>query len=402
MHFFLSDPCRASIRSYNEYQMDRFRGYALVLLLVCSNAEVAPSQDTILQLTFAGDIMVHTANHLTADYPEIYRSITPLLQKDDLSFANLEFPVDPSRAYSSYPRFNGSPEYLRAAVQAGVEVFSLANNHAFDQGRDGVFQTLLVLSKMGEQSYHRLYAGGIRGNLHEPFEPVEIRCRGVRIGFLAVCQMVNVPMSHFYVHIVDYRNRRHREYFLPLIQEIAPRYDLFILSYHGGREYSRRPEEEKIVFFESLLKAGVDIIWAHHPHVVQSHRLVEREEGRGLIMPSTGNLISGMVIGVNPEEPNQDLAWTADSALWLVTVRIQQNRAAVQRVSPVPIANYRNGRGEILIDTLPGVARRTLSEDWLEYYRERAALMHPTLRGAERGPPYYAGRPLARIALKDR
>jgi len=111
----------------------RFFPFAILLVLVSGTSTHA--RDTILQLTFAGDIMIHTANYLTADYPAIYRSIAPLLRKDDLSFANLEFPVDPSRPFSSYPRFNGSPEYLRAAVEAGIDVFSLANNHAFDQGR---------------------------------------------------------------------------------------------------------------------------------------------------------------------------------------------------------------------------------------------------------------------------
>jgi len=375
----------------------RFFPFAILLVLVSGTSTHA--RDTILQLTFAGDIMIHTANYLTADYPAIYRSIAPLLRKDDLSFANLEFPVDPSRPFSSYPRFNGSPEYLRAAVEAGIDVFSLANNHAFDQGRDGVFQTLRVLSIMGEQSHRRLYAGGIRGNLQAPFEPVEIRCKGLRIGFLAACQMVNLPMPHFYVNIVDYRNRRHREYFLPYIEEVAPRYDLFILSYHGGREYSRRPEEEKMRFFERLIEAGVDIVWAHHPHVVQPQRPVEREEGRGLIMPSTGNLISGMLIGLNPEEPEHELAWTADSALWLVTVRVDHGSASIDRVRPVPIANYRNSRGEILIDTMPGVAGRALPEDWLEYYRERAGMMHASLREAEAGQPYDAGP--ARLAFSN-
>jgi len=262
-----------------------------------------------------------------------------------------------------------------------------------------VFQTLRVLSIMGEQSHRRLYAGGIRGNLQAPFEPVEIRCKGLRIGFLAACQMVNLPMPHFYVNIVDYRNRRHREYFLPYIEEVAPRYDLFILSYHGGREYSRRPEEEKMRFFERLIEAGVDIVWAHHPHVVQPQRPVEREEGRGLIMPSTGNLISGMLIGLNPEEPEHELAWTADSALWLVTVRVDHGSASIDRVRPVPIANYRNSRGEILIDTMPGVAGRALPEDWLEYYRERAGMMHASLREAEAGQPYDAGP--ARLAFSN-
>jgi poly-gamma-glutamate synthesis protein (capsule biosynthesis protein) len=195
--------------------------------------------------------------------------------------------------------------------------------------------------------------------------------------------MVNVPMPHFYVNIVDYRNRRHRECFLPLIEKIAPRYDLFILSYHGGREYSRRPEERKMLFFQRLLESGVDIVWAHHPHVVQPHRLVEREEGRGLIMPSTGNLISGMLIGVKPEEPQQELAWTADSALWLVTVRVEGNRAAVERVHPLPIVNYRNSRGEIMIDTMAGMARRDLPEHWQEFYRNRAGLVHDSLHGTE-------------------
>lgn len=320
--------------------------------------------------------MIHTANYLTTDYSAVYRSIEPLLQKDDLSFANLEFPVDPSRPFSSYPRFNANPEYLQAAVEAGIDVFSLANNHTFDQGRNGVLQTLRVLSRLGEQSCRRLYSDGIRGNLQAPFRPVEIHCRGTRIGFMAVCQMVNAPMSHSYINIVDYRNRRHREFFLPHIRQLAPRYDLFILSYHGGREYSRKPDEGKMHFFEQLLQAGVDIVWAHHPHVVQPHRLVEREQGRGLIMPSTGNLISGMLLGLNPEQPGHELAWTADSALWLVTVAVEGDRASVQKVLPLPIANFGNGRGEIFVETIPGLACLDLSEEWLDFYRGRAGLLH--------------------------
>jgi hypothetical protein len=381
--------------------MDRNRGFHFIpLILLLTLGSTVHSQGTTLQLTFAGDIMMHTANYLTRDYEGIYNSIRPYLKKDDLSFANLEFPVDPARPFSSYPRFNGTAEYVEAAVEGGFDVFSLANNHAFDQGRDGVFQTLRVLNKIGEQSHRRLVAGGIRGNLHEPFEPVEIRCRGIRIGFLAVCQMVNVPMPYFYVNIVDYRNRSHRESFLPYIEKVAPQYDLFIFSYHGGREYSRRAEEEKLQFFERLLAAGVDIVWAHHPHVVQPYRLVERDGGAGLIMPSTGNLIAGMTVGLKPEVPEHELAWTGDSALWLVTVRVEERNASVQRVSPLPIVNCRNARDEIVIDTVPGVACRALSEDWREFYRVRAGLMHISLREEETERP--SDPEPARIAIRDR
>jgi poly-gamma-glutamate synthesis protein (capsule biosynthesis protein) len=360
------------------------------------------AQSKRLKLTFVGDIMVHTANYLTSDYTDIYASIAPFLQRDDLSFANLEFPVDPSRPFSSYPRFNGTLEYLEAAVEAGIDVFSLANNHAFDQGRDGVFQTLRALNKIGSESYRRLHTAGIRGNLKVPFLPAEMRVEGVRIGFLAVCQMVNAPMPHYYVNIVDYRNRRHRDFFLPYIETTAPQYDLFILSYHGGREYSKQPEAEKMRFFETLLAAGVDIVWAHHPHVLQPYALVEREEGRALIMPSTGNLISGMSIDLEPQQPENDLSWTADSAVWLVSVAVENNRSNIEEVIPLPITNYRNHRGEVLVETFPGMGGKELPEEWQDYYRERARLLRPSLGESAEKQPLHTGHALYRLAYNSR
>ena len=385
--------------------MKRASLYCPVLFLLAGFLSLASplyAQSKRLQLSFVGDIMVHTANYFTLDYSAIYASITPLLQRDDLSFANLEFPIDPARPFSSYPRFNGTVEYLEAAVEAGIDVFSLANNHAFDQGRDGVFQTLRALHQVGEGSYRRLHTAGTRGNLKVPFLPTEIRIKGVRIGFLAVCQMVNFPMPQYYVNIVDYRNRRHRDYFFPCIESLAPQYDLFILSYHGGLEYSRQPEAEKIRFFERLLAAGADIVWAHHPHVLQPYTLVEREEGRGLIMPSTGNLISGMLIDLQPQEPEDDLSWTADSAVWLVSVAVENNRANIEEVVPLPITNYRNHRGEVLVETYPGMGGKEMPEEWQRYYRERARLLHLSLGDSEAGQSFSVRRELYRLAYHSR
>jgi poly-gamma-glutamate synthesis protein (capsule biosynthesis protein) len=353
--------------------------FALVVFLLTLGTSLF-AQGVTLQLTFAGDIMMHTVNYLCPDYSAIYRSISPLLKKDDLTFANLEFPIDPARPFSGYPRFNGTPEYVGAAVEAGIDVFSLANNHAFDQGRDGVFQTLRVLSQIGERSYRRLYAGGTRGNLKAPFQPVEIHCRGIRIGFLAVCQMTNVSMPDSYVNVVDYRNPYQRESFLREVERVCQSYDLFILSYHGGREYARKPEEERIDFFRRLVEAGVDVVWGHHPHIPQSHRLVERQEGTGLIMPSTGNLISGMLIGLKPEHPEHELAWTVDSSVWLVSVRVERERASVERVIALPIVNYRNIRGEILVERTHALDGTAMPEQWRGFYRHRARLQRDFLR----------------------
>jgi poly-gamma-glutamate capsule biosynthesis protein CapA/YwtB (metallophosphatase superfamily) len=348
---------------------------AAVLLLIAV-AQRVQSETRRLYLSFLGDIMIHTANYLTPDYGDIYTSLRPILLRDTLSFANLEFPVDPTRPYSSYPCFNAPQDYLEAAVDAGIDVFSLANNHAFDQDLDGIAQTLRSLEDVGRRGFRRIYYQGTRQSMDAPFAPVEIRVKGVRVGFMAVTQTVNWPMPGPYVHVVDYANPRHREYFLPQIAALSGRYDLFILSYHGGREYAPEPDERKVCFFRQLVDAGVDIVYAHHPHVLQRYELVERAEGSGLILCSTGNLISGMTGHLDPEAEDDPLAWTGDSALWLVVVRVEEGGVTIEEVTPLPISNYRDRRGVTGVHTFTALAGEELPESWLNYYRKR----HSSLR----------------------
>ena len=91
--------------------------------------EEIPPTDNRLVLTFGGDIMAHVENFGMADYNMIYTDIEEIIQNDDFTFANLETPVHEGRAYESYPTFNVQPEYVQAAIDAGFDVFSLANNH---------------------------------------------------------------------------------------------------------------------------------------------------------------------------------------------------------------------------------------------------------------------------------
>ena len=164
----------------------------------------------------------------------------------------------------------------------------------------------------------------------------------------------------------------------------AARYDLFVLSYHGGREYAREPERAKVRFFRRLVEAGVDIVWGHHPHVVQGYALVERPEGRGLALYSAGNFISGMTWGIDPEAPEAERAWTGDSALWVVSVALAAGRAGGrgglagadhQRARP----GGNHGREHV---SGPGGAGRPGSwrEPWTGYFRERSRQLGARLR----------------------
>jgi poly-gamma-glutamate synthesis protein (capsule biosynthesis protein) len=363
--------------------------FLLLLLACCLPAFpglAQPSGSKRLLLTFLGDIMAHTVNFRAPDYAAMYRPVRWLLERDTLTFANLESPVDPGRACSSYPSFNVSPDYLRAALEAGIEVFSLANNHTYDQGPEGIVRTLESVRAVGRACFRRIYCSGTRADPAEPFRPVEIAVDGARIGFLAVTQELNLPEPAGYVLRVDYQVEPEAEAFLELLPSLSAQYDLFVLSYHGGREYARQPEAGRKRFFHRLLEAGVDIVYGHHPHVPQGYELVDRAEGRGLILYSAGNFISGMTWGLDPDEPEAERAWTGDSLLWVVSVSCPDGSCSVERVWPVPITNVRDPEGVMVVSTFPGLALQGLSEPWAGFYRERSRQLLELLRSWERLP----------------
>ncbi len=345
--------------------------FFLFLFLNIVTHFLLPEEKKILRLTFLGDIMAHTVNYLMQDYHPIYNRVKDVLIEDDLTFANLEFTIDDSRPYSSYPRFNVHSDYAQAAVDCGVDVFSLANNHSFDLGTEGVLQTLLSSYRLRAAAGREIYFSGIRGNLKQDFEPEVIYINGFKIGFLAVTQISNHHQPFQYVHAVNYRDRREVDYFLEYLREAVSGFELFILSYHGGREYSLTAEPEKMRFFRELLAAGVHIVYGHHPHVMQPVQLINMGNRNGLIIPSVGNFISAMTRGIDPGMANEPMAFTGESALFTVEVGLGRGEATVLRVEPVFISNCLNENGEIVVDKLERLKEQQQGGGWPGYYKER-------------------------------
>ena len=54
--------------------------------------------------------------------------------------------------------------------------------------------------------------------------------------------------------------------------------DIFILSLHlSEEEYGLKVLDTKKAWFRALAAAGADVVWAHHPHVLQDWELSEVE-----------------------------------------------------------------------------------------------------------------------------
>lgn len=296
----------------------------LVLLLaslaVVQSAEPAPDgvhgsrSRPPLVLSFVGDIMHHESNAAMSEFDRLYDSVRTLLQIDDLSFANVEFPVDPAREPSGYPIFNGSVDYLEAAIRAGFDVLSLANNHSFDLGVEGVVATQAVVGDLARMA--GVHSSGLRSEPWRPIEVTAIDHRNWRIGFVAVTSFSNLAGSSPYINLVNYFDREVRRDFLASVELWSEEYDLLILSVHAGDEYVSVPVAHKARFLRELSDAGAHIVWSHHPHVLQPW---EQRSGR-VIIHSAGNFVSGQRRYQSPMVPFGRWAPTGDTTIYQLAV----------------------------------------------------------------------------------
>ncbi len=210
--------------------------------------------------------------------------------------------------------------------------------------------------------------------------------KGIRVGFIAVAQFLNEPDQGRYVNVVDFSNAAQVEGFLALVRNVSPLYDLFIVSYHGDREYVQEPSPLKRAFFRQLLEAGAHIVVGHHPHVVQGYDVVRVGGGQRLAMYSLGNFISGMTWRLGPADMQGIIAATGESYMLAVDVRCDGGGCSVLQPQPIPIANYMNERSEMVVarmnDLVDGSVK--VSPPWRDYYARRLELMRGFL--AREGP----------------
>lgn len=366
--------------------------FLLPLFAPAAEAEDLPP----LELSFTGDLIAHAINYQMKDYDKIYRGLEGLLLEDDLTFGNVEFPMDPRLRMVSFPRFNIHPSFLEAFIDAGLDVFSIANNHSADMGRDSLVETVKTAEDLIARGDRPLYfSGASRGALAESsgpeaaepappwgpnlpdFSVTQIEAKGWKIGFLAITQISNVsPGMAGLLYLADHRREEEREALLAQVALKAADYDLFILSYHGGDEYRFASAPGKRQFFEALIEAGVDIVWGHHPHVLQEMELVETPGGTKVILHSLGNFLSGQGRIIDEALPEEDWSYTGDSAI--VQIRVERNAqgdATIRKLTPIGVANYITPNREVLLYPLETLATMPLPDPWGNFYRERRRLM---------------------------
>lgn len=325
--------------------------------------------------------MAHDVNYRTKPLSSIYDGVKDLLQGDDLSFINLEFPIDETRDQTSYPSFNVHPSYVEAAIDAGFDIFSLANNHTNDYGLSSVIKTWENMD-LFRRRYGAIYSGVYKGD-EDRLKVETIQVKDMRVGFLSVTQFNNNYWNKTgakKVYTYNYENSKHVESLLAFIKEESVKYDCFILSYHGGGEYKKGPSTKRIQFFDDLVEAGVDIVWGHHPHVLQPWKSLTTDRGDGLIIYSMGNFLSGQLAIVDPVSHNIDFAATGFSALFRVNIATKEGKLKIERPVIDMIANIRNENRYFIAVKKEVALNSPMDDKWKSFYKKMFPLAEDRIR----------------------
>jgi poly-gamma-glutamate capsule biosynthesis protein CapA/YwtB (metallophosphatase superfamily) len=265
---------------------------------------MAPAGTKHFSVAFTGDIM-WIRNGWDTYLDERLRL---RLSEYDMVFGNLETPIDTTAKVTSflpdYAKYNSAPGLIRSFRRDdGTNIFtalSLANNHAFDMGSQGLVNTALFLEGEGIMCTGAFagpakITGTIRsdestGAIDETESAITsvrtghadyltIEKGDLRVGFYAAGWGLNDPESirdgSISMNIIAgiaplKRDEINLEEQYRVLEKMkADSIDIKILYLHWGYEFELYPDSEIIKAGRDLATAGADMVIGSHPHVIQ-------------------------------------------------------------------------------------------------------------------------------------
>jgi len=274
--------------------------------ILAASGSIITAQHASQKVTLAllGDISLARGVQPNMD---AFSTLAAQLSSADLALANLESPLDPQwtskEQYSSTLSYNLCAPAERAELLKawGLDLLSLANNHAFDCRPDGLTQTVAALES---QNLIGIGSSRIDGAMSSPYYR---NVNGLSLAFLAfddVTQPIDIEAAAAEVQTAKNQGA------------------LVVVSVHWGAEYQAGASPRQKELAQELAQAGATLIWGHHPHVLQPSEWLQTDNGSTLVFYSLGNALFDQY----------GLADTSRSALILVTLDAQ----GVNEVQVVP------------------------------------------------------------------
>ncbi len=235
-------------------------------------------------VTVAGDLCLEEDGFVIDKYDEvndleacISPEILDITQNADIFYLNHEYTVsDRGEALAGkLYTFRAKPERMALLEEMGTDLVSLANNHIYDYGEEGMLDTLHYLDEAQIP-----YVGGGR-NIGEAGRPVYFIINGMKIGFVAASNaeltLYTPAAGEDSPGILEAYDTSMYE---QLIAEASKECDYLIAYIHWGPEDVNQYADYQTVQGKEFLDAGADIVVGGHPHVLQG---MEYMDGKPVI-----------------------------------------------------------------------------------------------------------------------
>lgn len=217
---------------------------------------------------FCGDIMPGGVLPYQSKY--ITPELQDYMQSFDFRIGTLEaaigtsIPYDPVKMAGRQNIIFARDEDFSRIKEMKFDVVSLANNHVWDLGEEGLKNTIDIINKAGIKHI------GAGMDKDTASKPVILNKDGVSVAIFAYC------LGPKYLGYVEFAGEKKAgtnpfeiEQVIKEIEEAKTKYDYVIAMPHWGLEYHIEPIQECIIYAQQMIRAGADVVLGSHPHVVQ-------------------------------------------------------------------------------------------------------------------------------------
>ncbi len=297
----------------------------------------APAPEPTVTLLAAGDVTLgqHFEEFLDGEVAKgsmtalearqyAFARIRKVTRAADLFVVNLECPFTwRGQKIPKNFNFRARPELSAVLTDGGVDAVSLANNHLYDYGPDGLVDTMTTLMARGIPFF------GAGMNLAEARRPAILKRNGLTIAFL----------GYFYL---DDHNIEPKEVYATAtkpgvagchsshdcdigawvaedVRRAAAQADIVIPFFHWGKEAQHQVFGYQRRLAHIAIDAGAKLVLGSHPHVIHG---IEWYKGVPIVY-SLGNFIFGGNWGPKDE--------------YAIAVRAVLQRAGVKSLTVLPM-----------------------------------------------------------------
>ncbi|MBU5472270.1 MAG: CapA family protein [Clostridiales bacterium] len=260
------------------------------------NGEVPAGQEEQVQepetqqdvtVVFSGDILL--SSYVLNNYEKsgingiLSEELQSEMQNADITMVNEEFPFSNrgTQAQDKQFTFRVDPGYVKILQEMGIDVVTVANNHALDYGTDALSDTFQTLDNAG------IAYVGAGDNLERASQPYVIKAGGKTFGFLAASRVI--PEVSWNIDnrqpgmLCTYDSAE----LCNAIQKAKETCDYVVVYVHWGIERENTPQDYQRQLGKAYIDAGADMVIGAHPHVLQG---IEYYNGKPIVY-SLGNYI---------------------------------------------------------------------------------------------------------------